>query len=247
MKNKNSLKTTRPDAIPFTFYGDLLGIGKAYNLSPDAAYDKLNFFYNTAFEIFKQRQEKIFMFSDSIFITGTNAHEVLSAIGNVFLKLLENHLLIKGAMIKDEVRYDIRITRENFEKRLPTENIFARAVGLEKKFKGARLLIEPELAEILLGNSPEWKTIEGYNSNISKYDLAQNSPLRRICPTSDNSEYEYLYCWDKNKPLDEYDKLSTEMNNIKIMYDEEIGKQYTETISVIKRSKARHRISLDLN
>ena len=36
----------------FTFYGDLLGIGAAYSLSPKLAYTKLDTFYNTVIQSF---------------------------------------------------------------------------------------------------------------------------------------------------------------------------------------------------
>ena len=39
--------------MAFTFYGDLLGISNAYKLSPKAAYQKLNSFYNLCFQHLK--------------------------------------------------------------------------------------------------------------------------------------------------------------------------------------------------
>lgn len=40
--------------MEFTYYGDLLGIGDNYKLSPDAARNKLDIFYETTFSILKQ-------------------------------------------------------------------------------------------------------------------------------------------------------------------------------------------------
>ncbi|HBB98242.1 MAG TPA: hypothetical protein DC054_22890 [Blastocatellia bacterium] len=57
----------------FTFYGDLLGVGAAYQLSPTLAYERLNDFYNTVFSyLYETTQEgrslKVYMFSDSVLI-----------------------------------------------------------------------------------------------------------------------------------------------------------------------------------
>jgi hypothetical protein len=108
--------------MDFTFYGDLLGIGSAYKLGPKAAYDKLNEFYNATFRILPNNQHTdVEMFSDSLLIKGNDLLSNLRPIAELFKTLVRNGLLLRGAVVKGRLTYDARITRPNFEKRLPDD------------------------------------------------------------------------------------------------------------------------------
>jgi hypothetical protein len=60
--------------IPFTFYGDLLGVSSYYKLAPRNAHKKLDDFYNTSFfglSTYCQRTNTAaLMFSDSLLLYG---------------------------------------------------------------------------------------------------------------------------------------------------------------------------------
>ena len=78
----------------FTYYGDLLGIGNYYKLSPIVAQLKLHEFYNETFNTIRgyveqNDQNTVELFSDSLFIVGTNAFEGLSVIGSLYVNLLK--------------------------------------------------------------------------------------------------------------------------------------------------------------
>jgi hypothetical protein len=80
----------------FTFYGDLLGVAAAYRLSPNVAYEKLNSFYNTVFNLFEDfcvqpdRHFQVYMFSDSVLMWGKAVvAEVLERLQQVYLNLAE--------------------------------------------------------------------------------------------------------------------------------------------------------------
>jgi hypothetical protein len=78
--------------MQFTFYGDLLGIGSAYRLSPETAYMKLDDFYNETFRILdafcNNDHNHVEMFSDSLLIKGDNALSALTDIASVFANLI---------------------------------------------------------------------------------------------------------------------------------------------------------------
>jgi hypothetical protein len=82
----------------------------------------------------------------------------------VYVNLFYKGLLLRGAMVKGKLSFDPRLDTQNYEKKLPSDDTLARAVGLESKFKGARLIIENELANELLRTNRvnDWMTTEGY-------------------------------------------------------------------------------------
>ena len=111
-------------------------------------------------------------------------------------------------MVKGRLKFEPRLTIENFRKMLPKDDTLARAVGLESTHKGSRLLIENDLASDLLNNHQQWLTSEGYIRNVC-LNVRTKDILRRICPTPNNSTYELLYFW----------KCSNNSNRISIDYD----------------------------
>jgi hypothetical protein len=228
--------------MEFTFYGDLLGIGAAYRLSANAAYEKLNDFYNVTFRTLNQfcdhNHNHVEMFSDSLLITGYDTLSALPDIALVFTNLIRRGLLLRGAIVQKRLSYDARVTKPNFEKRLPEDDTLARAVGLEKMQKGARFLIEPALANQLMWDFPNWLTHEGY---ITTAGLDGPSSLRRICPTPDSNSYEYLYYWSDSIQLNEYRPMVNVLKTVMAMCDKTTREHFEETIGVIQRAQQRQR------
>ena len=111
---------------------------------------------------------KVNMFSDSIFIWGDEPIAILKELQKVYIKLIHKGFLLRGAIVKGKLEYDPRIELSNYKKDLPEDDTLAKAVGLEKSQKGARLLIEAGLATELLSHKMEWLTIDGYIRDIQK-------------------------------------------------------------------------------
>ena len=119
--------------ILFTYYGDLLGVSEFYKVSEEEGYGKLDLFYNKIFDIFHNnipRETNIFIFSDSLFITGKNLQDTLNQLGSLYIELLENRLFLKGAIVEGKLEFDPRIELKNLVKRLPKGDVLFRAVGL---------------------------------------------------------------------------------------------------------------------
>ena len=235
----------RQVGMGFTFYGDLLGIGAAYRLGPHTAYDKLNAFYNETFHTLDAFCDcdgnAVEMFSDSLFIKGDNAGSALTDIALVFANLLRKGLLLRGAMVRGKLSFGARLTKPNFRKRLPSDDTLARAVGLEKMQKGARFLIESELATELLAGVPDWATHEGYIRGIRS---PAGESLRRICPTPDSVSFEYLYYWSPGVEMVEYGSRIRDLKDIMAMCDKTSREHYKETVALIERARQRHRTTV---
>lgn len=236
--------------IGFTFYGDLLGIGAAYRLSSEVAYSKLNAFYNTVFGRFEPlcdepaRRVHVQMFSDSVVMWGDVVTEILEPLQQVYLDLIEKNLLLRGALVHGALEKEPRVEARNFRKFLPTNDTLARAVGLEKTVKGARLLIESPLARKLLSRHPEWLTLEGYIEHLYPM-VPQCSALRRICPSPSGTCYELLYFW-KSSPALEQASAGTEgiaerLKEIAEFQDAYVAEHLRETLKVLRRSDIRRR------
>lgn len=234
----------------FTYYGDLLGISGYYKLSPSLAYEKLNDFYNIAYSCLSeycrsQENVKVHMFSDSLLIWGNEEREILEKLQILYLKLIRKGLLLRGAIVKEKLTFDIRTELENFDKNLPRNDTLARSVGLEQTQKGSRLLIENSLAERLLKKYPDWMTHEGYIQNI-RPNLSVDSLCRRICPTPDNKTYEFLYFWMRNSDLNNENQLAAikeqlvELSNI---FTEDIAVHYKETLRLFKQCVRRKKFT----
>ena len=132
------------------------------------------------------------------------------------------------------------------------DDSLARAVGLESTKKGARLLIEPQLAENMLAEYPEWLTHEGYintqgHSNIPNRNhytgVSYESVLRRIAPTPEQDSYECLYFWTCHRSLGhddiDYEVKIDDLDEIKGMLGENIANHYGETIALLRRCNKR--------
>lgn len=244
--------------MKFTFYGDLLGISAYYKLGPKVAKDKLNEFYNTCFSTLEKyirenpTTTSVNMFSDSLIFTGHDATEALERLHFLYIQLLNKGLMLRGALVSEGLEFEERLTIDNFQKQLPRDDTLARAVGLESTKKGARLLIEPALASVLLKDQKEWLTLEGYVSTVTRREysnVSKESILRRICPTPESDSYECLYFWVCFDPLEpdesDYQWKIDDLESIAEMVDSSSKPHYNETISLLKRCKARQKLTND--
>ena len=116
-------------------------------------------------------------------------------------------------------------------------------MGLEKLEAGARFIIEPTLADLLLASIPQWKTQEGYVQNKV---ITNNDVLRRVCPTPSNSAYEYLYYWTVGIETGEYNHRIKQMKEVMPMIDDKAKEHYKATIDLIRRCEHRHNISKNI-
>lgn len=241
--------------MEFTYYGDLLGIAGFYRLNPGVAKEKLDQFYDITFTSLSEycRENSlasVAMYSDSLLFYGDDLRTALEQLHSLYAKLLDKGLLLRGAVIKGKLQFEPRLTYENYEKRLPQDDTLARAMGLESTKKGARLLIENQLAAELLDRYPEWLTQEGYvmsfdNSHYAK--VPEDSVLRRISPTPEQDTYEYLYFWISEGHR-VYLNLERELRVkdlevLKAMTSESISAHYKETIDLFRRCKTRQKVT----
>jgi hypothetical protein len=238
-----------PLADGFTFFGDLLGVSGAYRLSASVAYEKLNEFYRTTFHslsVYCQNNPdlQVNLFSDSILIWGPDPEAILEQLSQVYVKLFHKGILLRGALVDKTLQVDPRIRLENFEKFLPTNDTLARAVGLEKTEKGARLLVAPALAECLLDGNREWLTVEGYIDN-PKPQIPATSILRRICPTPSGNSYELLYYWIAADRLahdkTDYHEARRRLKEIAEYLQPESAVHYQETVRLLHRCELRQK------
>jgi len=240
--------------MEYTYYGDLLGFSGYYNLDSEVAKDKLNEFYNTTFFSLtnyckENRNVKVNMFSDSLLIWGDEPKAILNELHKVYIKLIHKGLLLRGAIVKGKLKYDPRIELDNFTKNLPKDDTLARAVGLEKSQKGARFLIESDLAKELLYHKKEWLTVEGYIQDIQKSNnnphIAYNDILRRISPTPDYKSYEVLYFWVCHSHLEhadiDYEIKKDDLEEISYMLIDKFAEHYKETMKLLDRCLRRQK------
>ena len=227
----------------FTYYGDLLGIGSYYNLSPVVAQLKLHEFYNETFKILedfvsKDNSNKVEMFSDSLLVFGTDPYEGLELIGRLYAELLKSDLLMRGAMVSGKLEFEPRVTIKNFSKRLPKDDVLAKAAGLEKSHKGARLLIENSLVEELMKECPIWLTNSGYlrtkNKRPKHYKL-----LRKIAPTPDHRNYEFLYYWADDSHPSDFTAWKKHLKQIASLQESPGKEQYQATAELLQRCESR--------
>lgn len=234
------------DLYGFTYYGDLLGVGAAYNLGPEVAYRKLNAFYNTAFARFEPLCNQlrptihVQMFSDSLVIWGEGPERVLQPLQETYLDLLSKGLMLRGALVSGALEKEPRMEAKGFRKFLPLNDTLARAVGLEGTVKGARLLIESDLARKLLVNIPDWLTLEGYLANVHP-EVPEASMLRRICPAPSGTSYELLYFWSSLNRTAENAEIGDQLKELAEFQEPGVAEHLRETAKVLRRGQLRQR------
>jgi len=117
--------------------GDLVGISSLYASSPKGAYNALNDYYNEVFFSLQDYytgkvQRKIEMFSDCLIITGNDPDAFINSMSAVYGNLISKGLLLRGGMVTGSLDFDLSVTVSNFTKRLPSTDVLARAVSLER-------------------------------------------------------------------------------------------------------------------
>jgi|ERR1017187_1857002 hypothetical protein len=228
----------------FTFYGDLLGISNAYRLSPNAGYRKLDRFYNLCFDHLRVACEganpaQINLFSDSIFFWGNDVRQALELLKHLYVSLISQDLFLRGAIVHGALQFDPRFTIQNFQKNLPQGDVLPRAVGLASSSKGARLIVERDIAHAVFP-SVEWHTVDGYLRSQNDFQNISREDARRfICPIPDGTLYELLYFYpDRHQQLD-YRATSKRIHTAGGMASKEVAEHYKETIALIERSRLR--------
>ena len=227
----------------FTFYADLVGISALYAASPTHAYNKLNEFYNAVFYGLSAYyngipDRKVEMYSDSLIVSGDDPQLFLSTIAPVYMTLLSKGLLLRGGMVQGALSFDVRITTENFQKNLPNSDVLARCVALERKNKGARLLISAEVVEPFFECCRDWLTLPGYAINKRHGDEALLLQ-RSIVPTHDGYDYELLYPTLAHSEYVDIEKRIEELNYLIKQLPQDISKHYTDTRGLLMHSKER--------
>jgi hypothetical protein len=233
--------------INYTFYGDLLGVGNYYRLGSKIAEEKLDRFYNLTNENLAEMRQidyscRIDLFSDSLFITGDDVFDAIKRLSNLYSSLLSESLLLRGAIVKGRLNFQNRITiDEHFRKNLPTDDTLARAAGLEKSYKGARLIIETALAKEIFVDCPKWRTHEDYvkNKNLSP---PHAEILRLISPTPDNRNFELLYPLPLDNFRQELTGIKKTLTYVMKMSDDDLKKHYSETLDLINRSELKYKL-----
>jgi hypothetical protein len=240
------------EIIPYTFYGDLLGISSYYRLNQKIAFEKLNLFYNESYDCLAHLMKydgttKVDLISDSIVITGEKIWNAIKAIDQLYFNLISNQMLLRGAIVKGKLEFQTRLSLEQFSKKLPVNDVLARATSLEKSYKGARFIIENTLVSDLFINCPEWRSNEGFFAN-HHLKPENRETLQKINPTTDNSNYEMLYLWpidDNNKTPNNvensqlFNKTVEYLNYSKKMSNDDLKPHYIETIELIKRCETK--------
>lgn len=228
--------------MPFTFYGDLLGISNAYKTSPHAAYEQLNQFYNLTFNHLGPACAghapcNVNMFSDSVLFWGTDSRAALVPLQNLYLDLLHRGLLLRGAIVDGMLSFEPRFTVQNFAKQLPEGDTLPRAVALAGAAKGSRLIIDRALAHQLLPGVA-WHTAAGYIERPNAFPhVGENDISRLICPTPEGGNYELLYFGGIATEVGEL--TCGRLKEISAMTARDYHPHYQETIAVWERSKRR--------
>jgi hypothetical protein len=244
--------------MDFTYWGDLLGISGYYRLNPDVAKEKLNDFYNTTFNSLSDycthcnhHEVEVMMFSDSLLIYGKDALSVLQELQKVYVELIHKGLLLRGGMVQGKLEFEPKYTLKNYKKKLPRNDTLARAVGLENTKKGARLLLERDLAAELLASCPDWLTHEGYVKSLCASGRQEpiDSILRRIAPTPEQDYYECLCFWVCHKDTThtgfDYNEKIKELEAIQAMLKDTIAEHYIETVALLKRCQKRQSLTAE--
>ncbi|MDP8213125.1 MAG: hypothetical protein P9X22_07565, partial [Candidatus Zapsychrus exili] len=184
----------------FTFYGDLLGTAKLYNINEQLAKRKLDNFYDIVFNKFKtiESEEGIkgWLFSDSFFVTGTKLRKAIEIIGAIYYSLFHEDIYLRGAIVGGELEFDPKIELSNLTKQLPKTDVLFRAVTLEKSVKGIRFVIEKNLAIRMLPK--EWLTDDLYKNNVTLEGYGKYDFRRKIVLSSEWHAYEYLWSFHLN-------------------------------------------------
>jgi hypothetical protein len=234
---------TEPTPEHFTYLGDLVGISSLYASSPEGAYNALNDYYNEVFFGLQdyytdKEQRKIEMFSDCLIITGDDPDAFIKSMSAVYGNLISKGLLLRGGMVTGSLDFDMRVTASNFKKRLPSTDVLARTVSLERMVKGARFLVESAIAERFMAPHPAWLTPQGY-INDPQSGRKELVVQRSLCTLPNGGAWEVIY-----PVLSEIEEVQISSWIEKVGYlssvaGDEGGRHYLETRKLLEHARVR--------
>ena len=230
--------------MEFTFFADLTGISSLYRVGGAAAYNALDVFYNcvfnglSAFHRDNMSQRQVKMLSDSLLVTGENITEFVQTMAPVYANLLKEGLMLRGGAVKGRLSWDLRIETPNFKKLLPETGVLARAASMEKMVKGARFLLDHDLAHHLLGPKQEWQSEIGYAKDPCLGD--RTLVLQRsIVPLPTGDAYEVIYPILAMWQDDELQRELCRVAGRELGKEEGLAVHYRSTSTLLKIARAR--------
>lgn len=233
--------------MEFTFFADLVGISSLYRAEGDAAYNALNDFYNEvfygldAFHGADTHNREVHMLSDSILVSGEDIQVFVESMAPVYANLLKKGLMLRGGAVRGKIHWDTRIQSQNFRKMLPQTDVLARAASFEKSVKGARFLLDGDLARHLQHPKPQWLTEQGYINDRCKGDDALILQ-RAVVPLPNGAAWEVLYPllagWDDS----EYQHRLENLREMEFGKEPSLAVQYraTETLLHVSQARSKH-------
>jgi len=154
------------------------------------------------------------------------------------MTLLKKGLLLRGGIVEGPLTFDLRITTSNFQKNLPNSDVLARCVAMEKKVKGARLVLSTEIAEPFFEVCLDWLTLQGYASDPHRGN-ADLLLQRSLVPLPDGSAYDLLFPVLALSEDAIIDKRIKEMNYLIKHLPRDISKHHLDTKALLRHSKVR--------
>jgi len=232
-----------PNPDHFTYYGDLVGISSLYASSPQGAYNALNEYYNEVFSglaAYYEGQDgrDVEMFSDSLVVRGDDPVSFIETMAPVYGNLLSKGLLLRGGMVSGKFSLDVRVTAKNFQKWLPDSDALARAAGMERIAKGARFLVESNLAVGMMSPRPSWLSPQGYFSDPQP---GQKNLIfqRSLAPLGSGASWEVLYPVLAGIENIQIDSWIERLDYLALVAGDEFSKHHKETQALLRHSKIR--------
>jgi len=234
-------------SVPFTYYGTLLGIPASYVIAPGATYQKLERFYNLSYDHFKDAcgganvQYGAHLFSYSILFFGQDLVDGLRLLKNLYLDLLAENLLLRGAVLPGRLQFDPRFSLKNFHNFIPRADVLERAAALAAGCNGARLILHPDAACPALPPGADWHTIEGYNHSRDNHpEITKYDPRRFIVPVEEGPFYEYLYFYrDPAHPRLATDETTRRLGLANDAAAKSISEHFDATVGLLQRCRQR--------
>jgi hypothetical protein len=224
--------------LPFTYYGDLLGVSDSYKIHENAGHDILSEFYASTYRAFQgfENNVKITLISDSVFIRGKRLKDTVKIISNLYIELLKKHIYLKGVIVEGFLEFEPRVEYENIQKMLPNSNVLYRAVVLEKKAEGIRLIFEKKLAQKIIPQKLYGPFFNFMDPDV--IEILTNDPERELLKNFkwNPNINAYDYFWFNHR--DDNTNLSKIIELIKIgknFANKKAQKHYTETLNLVRQ------------
>lgn len=243
------------DAVPFTYYGSLLGIPASYVVAPGATYHKLERFYNLAYDHFKDVcggfnvQYGAHLFSYSILFFGEDLLEGLALLKSLYVDLLAENLMLRGSVLPGRMQFDPRFSLKNFHNFIPRADVLERAAVLAAATKGARLILHQDVARPLFPSDSGWETEDGFVEGRDKHpEIGKFDPRRFISPVEDGQCYEYLYFYrDPQHPRVANDETVRRLGLLNDPASKSVAEHFEATTDLLQRCRQRSTLKPALN